>query len=100
MSKGIKKFKRYVDDTHSQIAGTLEEVLNGILAIGFMYPESLVVSMKMNIWNSSFLDAFAWKDLFFGEMSTVMKKDGDVPVGHVRRGSKVAILKSTNCSPC
>ena len=24
MSKGVKKFRRYVDDTHSQIAGTLE----------------------------------------------------------------------------
>ena len=61
--------------------------MNGILAIGFLYPGSLVVSMKLNIWNSSFLDSFVWKNLLHGELSTVMKKDGDVPVGHVRRGS-------------
>ena len=87
MSRGIKKFRRFVDDTHSQIAGTLQEVLNGILAIGFLYPESLVITMKLNVWNSSFLDSFVWKNLLHGELSTVMKKDGDVPVGHVRRGS-------------
>ena len=28
MSEGIRKFKRYADDTHSQIAGTKEQVLN------------------------------------------------------------------------
>ena len=54
MSKGIKKFRRYVDDVQSQLAGTHEEVLKGILALGFMYPENLVVKMNLNIWNSTF----------------------------------------------
>ena len=45
MAKGVKTFRRYVDDVHSQIAGTEKETLNGILALGFMYPESLVVRM-------------------------------------------------------
>ena len=87
MSKGVKKFKRYVDDVHSQIAGTKEEVLRGILAIGFMYPENLVVSMNLNIWNSNFLDVFMWKNLFSGSISTVMTRRGGVPIGHVRKGS-------------
>ena len=87
MSKAVKRFRRYVDDTHSQIAGTSEEVLNGILALGFMYPEGLVVSMNLNIWHSSFLDSYVWKNLFTGRMSTVMRRSAEVPVGHVRRGS-------------
>ena len=69
MSKGVKKYRRYVDDTHSQIAGTREEVLNGILAIGYMYPESLVVSMELNIWHSTFLDVFSLKNLLSGTTS-------------------------------
>ena len=87
MSKGIKVFKRYVDDTHAQIAGTKQEVLQGILAIGFTYPENLTITMNLNIWHSSFLDVLVWKNLCSGTISTVMKKDGGVPVGHVRRGS-------------
>jgi hypothetical protein len=87
MSKGVKKFRRYVDDTHSQIAGTSKEVLNGVLAVGYIYPENLVVSMDLNIWHSNFLDVFVWKNLFSGKVSTVMRRNGEVPVGHVRRGS-------------
>ena len=87
MGNGVKEFRRYVDDVHSQVSGTKEEVLNAVLALGYMYPESLVTSMKLNIWHSSFLDVFVWKDIFTGEVSTVMKRNGDVPVGHVRKGS-------------
>ena len=87
MSKGVKAFRRYVDDTHSQIAGTLEEILNGVLALGFMYPESLVISMDLHIWHSSFLDVFVWKNILSRSVSTVMKKSSEVPVGHVRKGS-------------
>ena len=87
MSTGVRKFKRYVDDTHSQISGTKEQVLNGILALGYMYPENLVVSMELNIWNSSFLDVFAWKNLEAGTVSTMVKRNSEVPVGHVRRNS-------------
>ena len=87
MAKGVKKVRRYVDDTHAHIAGTTEEVRDGILAIGYMYPESLVVSMNLNIWNSTHLDIFMWKNLLDQSYSTVMKKNADAPVGHVRRGS-------------
>ena len=87
MTKGVKRIRRYVDDTHAHIAGTKEEVQNGILAVGYMYPESLVISMNLNIWNSSHLDIFMWKNLLDGSVSTVMKKNADAPVGHVRRGS-------------
>ena len=61
MSKGIKMYKRYVDD--------------------------VVISMKLDIWHSSFLDVFFWKDLLLGEISTVMKRNGEFPVGHVKKGS-------------
>ena len=87
MAKAVKRIRRYVDDTHAHIAGTKEEVQNGILAVGYMYPESLVVSMNLNIWNSSHLDIFMWKNMFTETVSTVMKKNADAPVGHVRRGS-------------
>ena len=87
MANGVRVFKRYVDDTHAQIAGTKEEVLQGILAIGYIYPKSLVISMNLNIWHSTFLDVLAWKSVLTGTVSTVMKKEGGVPVGHVRRGS-------------
>ena len=52
-----------------------------------MYPESLVVSMDLNIWHSSFLDVYVWKNLSSGRFSSVMRKNAEVPVGHVRRGS-------------
>ena len=87
MSKGVKSFTRYVDDTHTQIAGTKEQVLNGILAVGYMYPQSLVISMELNIWQSSFLDVFAWKNIFAGTVSTMVRRNGEVPVGHIRRNS-------------
>ena len=87
MAKAVKRIRRYVDDTHAHIAGTKEEVQNGILAVGYMYPERLVVSMDLNIWNSSHLDIFMWKNMFTETVSTVMKKNADAPVGHVRRGS-------------
>ena len=45
MSKGINMYKRYVDDVHSEIAGTKKEVLHGILAIGYTFPEF--------VWHSS-----------------------------------------------
>ena len=79
--------RRYVDDTHAHIAGTKEEVQDGILSVGYMYPESLVISMNLNIWNSTHLDIFMWKNLLSGTISTVMKMNGEAPVGHVRRGS-------------
>ena len=49
MSKGVKSFSRYVDDVHSNISGTKEDILHGILAVGYMYPETLVISMELNI---------------------------------------------------
>ena len=87
MSKGVKKFRRYVDDVHSQVAGKIEAILEGVLALGFMYPESLVVSMNLSIWHSSFLDVYVWKNLSSGDISTVMRRSAEAPVGHVRRGS-------------
>ena len=63
MARGVKRIRRYVDDTHAHIAGTKEEVQNGVLAVGYMYPGSLVVNMNLNIWNSSHLDIFMWKNL-------------------------------------
>ena len=70
-----------------QIAGSKEEVLHGILAVGYIYPVNLVISMNLNIWHSTFLDVLAWKSLLTGTVSTVMKREGGVPVGHVRKGS-------------
>ena len=87
MANGVRVFKRYVDDTHIQIAGSKEEVLHGILAVGYIYPVNLVISMNLNIWHSTFLDVLAWKSLLTGTVSTVMKREGGVPVGHVRKGS-------------
>ena len=87
MSKGVKNFKRYVDDIHSLIAGSKEDILNGVLAIGYMYPECLTISMNLNIWHSSFLDVFTWRNLNSGEVSAVMNKNSEAPVGHVRKES-------------
>ena len=87
MSKGIKKFKRYVDDVHSQIAGNHDEVLRGILALSYMYPENLVISMDLNIWSSNFLDVYIWKNMFTRSVSTVMRRRAEVPIGHIRKKS-------------
>ena len=49
MAKGVKSIRRYVDDTLAQIAGTLEEVQNGIMAVGCMYQENFTISMNLNV---------------------------------------------------
>ena len=87
MAKGVNKFKRYVDDIHSLIAGSKKDILNGLLAIGYMYPECLVISMNLSIWHSRFLDVFTWRSLDSREISAVMNKNSEAPVGHVRKGS-------------
>ena len=46
MARGVKSYKRYVDDTHCLLAGVaLEDVVDGILAVGYMLPKGL------EIWN-------------------------------------------------
>ena len=88
MAKNIKKFKRYVDDTFGIISGDkIEEIIDGILAIGFMYPVGLVINMELNIWRAEFLDVFCWKELSGNTMSTMMKRNFKVPFGHVKNGS-------------
>ena len=87
MARGVRSISRYVDDILIQVAGTVKEIQDGILAIGYTYPENLTISMNLNIWNSSHLDVFMWKNLLDGSVSTVLKRNGDVPVGNIRRGS-------------
>ena len=88
MAKNVKMFKRYVDDTFGIISGeNIEEIIEGILAIGFMYPVGLVINMELNIWRAEFLDVFCWKELSGISASTMMKRNFKVPFGHVKNGS-------------
>ena len=88
MARCVKSYKRYVDDTHCQIAGRkVEDIIDGILAVGYMFPSGLVLGISLNIWNSEFLDVFAWKNLNSGTVSTLMKRKQNIPVGHVKKRS-------------
>ena len=88
MARGVKSYKRYVDDTHCQISGKkVQDIADGILAIGFMFPRGLVLSIVLNIWNSQFLDVYCWKNVWSGTLSTLMKRKFSIPFGHVKSGS-------------
>ena len=85
MARGIVQYKRYVDDTHAIIKGNVEEIIDGILAIGFTFPCGLVINLDLNIWRSQFLDVWSWRDLSETGMNTMMKRNFSVPFGHVKK---------------
>ena len=88
MARGIKNYKRYVDDTHGIITGNeVGMIINGLLAIGYMFPVGLVINLDLNIWRSEFLDVFSWRGLTSGLISTMVKRNYNVPFGHVKKGS-------------
>ena len=52
MARGVRKYKRYVDDTFGIVCGEqVEEISDGIMAIGFMFPAGLVIIC--NAWKKS-----------------------------------------------
>ena len=88
MARGVKTYKRYVDDTFGIVGGNnIQDVIDGILAVGFMFPAGLVINLEMNIRRAEFLDVFCWRELSGNEISTMMKRNAKVPFGHVRNGS-------------
>ena len=88
MARGVRKYKRYVDDIYGIVSGgQVEEIIDGILAIGFMFHEGLVINLDLNIWNAEFLDVFCWKNLTGDYVSTMMKRNCKVPFGHVKNES-------------
>ena len=88
MGRSVRKYKRYVDDSHVFIAGnTLQDISDGILAIGFMYGVELTVNIDLGIWKSEFLDAFLWRDIGTNVINTMMKHKLGAPFGHVRSQS-------------
>ena len=87
MAKGVKDYKRYVDDTHAIIKGSIEEVIDAILAIGFSFPVELTINLDINIWHSEFLDVWSWRGLASSSVSTMMNSNFKVPFGHVKNAS-------------
>lgn len=87
-ARGIKDYKRYVDDTHCIIRGEeVKDIVDGLLAIGFMFPSGLTISLELNIFKSEFLDVTSWRGLKTKEVSTMMKRNYKVPFGHIKRMS-------------
>ena len=88
MAKSIQDYKRYVDDTHGVLeAKEVEEILHGLLAIGYMFPRELTINLDLNIFRSEFLDVFCWRGLSSKVISTLMKRNYKVPFGHVKKES-------------
>ena len=88
MARGVRKYKRYVDDTFGIVSGEqVEEISDGIMAIGFMFPAGLVINLDLNVWKAEFLDVFCWKSLTGDYVSTMMKRNSKVPFGHVKKKS-------------
>ena len=85
MGRGIAQYKRYVDDTHAIIKGTLKEIMDGVLAIGFSFPCGLVINLDLNIWRSQFLDVWSWRNFVEPGINTMMKRNFSVPFGHVKK---------------
>ena len=88
MVNGILSYMRYVDDTHIIIGGDdINEVIDGLFAVGYMFPSGLVINVDCNIWRSEFLDVLTWRSLEEVRMSTMVKKNFKVPFGHVKKHS-------------
>lgn len=88
MARGIKSYERYVDDSHAVIVGNnVDQIIDGILSIGFMFPVGLIINIDLNLWRSEFLDVLTWRGLKSGIISTMMKQKFNVPFGHVRKAS-------------
>ena len=88
MGCSIRKYKRYVDDSHAIISGSdLMGISDSILAIGYMYGVELVINVDLGIWYSEFLDSFIWRNIGNNNFNTMMKVKKGVPFGHVKRGS-------------
>ena len=88
MVNGILSYMRYVDDTHIIIGGDdINEVIDGLFAVGYMFPSGLVINVDCNIWRSEFLDVLTWRNLEEVRMSTMVKKNFKVPFGHVKKHS-------------
>ena len=87
-ARGIKDYRRYVDDSHCIIQGNeVTEIIDGILAVGLMFPSGLVIKIDLNIWRSEFLDVTSWRGLLSGKVSTMMKRNYKVPFGHIKKES-------------
>ena len=88
MASGIKVYKRYVDDTYVNVGGgDIEQVVAGILAVGFMFPVGLTVNLVLNIWRAEFLDVLIWNNISSKTISTMVKRNQTVPFGHVKKKS-------------
>ena len=88
MARGVRKYKRYVDDTFGIVSGEQVEVISdGIMAIGFMFPAGLIINLDLNVWKAEFLDVFCWKSLTGDYVSTMMKRNSKVPFGHIKKKS-------------
>ena len=85
MGRGIAQYKRYVDDTHAIVKGNIEEIMDGVLAIGYAFPCGLVINLDLNIWRSQFLDVWSWRNLSEPGINTMMKRNFSVPFGHVKQ---------------
>ena len=87
MVDGVKLYRRYVDDIFGIVAGkTLDDLIKGILALGYMHHIGLVVNINVNVMTSRFLDVVIWRD-FFKKIHTMMKQDSIAPFGHVKAAS-------------
>ena len=88
MVRGVKMYKRYVDDTFTLIVGDdSQTVLDGILGIGFMFPMELIITIELNIWRTKFLDVNVWYNVVSGKFSTSMQHKQNKPFGHVKAKS-------------
>ena len=87
-ARGIKNYKRYVDDTHCLLSNDdINKIVDAILAIGYMFPTGLIVNLDLNIFKSEFLDVESWRGIATRSISTMMKRKNNVPFGHVKNGS-------------
>ena len=88
MASSIKTYKRYVDDTYvNVVGGSVQEIVAGILAVGFMFPSGLTVNLVLNIWRAEFLDVVSWKNIASKDITTMVKRNATVPFGHVKKNS-------------
>ena len=93
MSRGVNYYRRYVDDSFAMVGGdTIEEIVDGILCIGYMFGGGLTVNVDMNIWCSKFLDVLLWRDVDGATCRTMLSRKVGAPFGHVRKDSDHPIM--------
>ena len=97
ITKSIKKYARYVDDTLALVSGSEKrEIVNAIMAIATMFPCHMKIEIELRLFSATFLDLFIVQKTFDCSYNVFVKRKMDNPISIIHKKSEVPIkMKSS-----